>query len=382
MWMLRRSALGFVFVLLAAVAIVACSSSDATQSISVGPNFAPGTLYLANPSQNALEIYPPGTTGGSGPKYDIAGSNTSMSGPQSVAFDSAKDAYVTNWDPSTSTGSISEYKTYATGNVLAIGLLSLNSIRPRGIYGFQVIFSGTTTPTDVLAVAAADPTQPSTFVNRILFYEASSLTTAYQILSGPSTGLNVPSGVAVDKNDNIYVANLQGSSVEEFALPTPTPTPKPTATPSPTPTPKPTPTGATASPSPTPSPTASPVNVAPQITLTNGVGKPTGVALDQAGNIYVSDQASTVCTPACPAVLIFAAGSNGATVPKAIAGSNTTLNAPTDVKVDSSGKIYVADTSSSGAGTIKVFAPGASGNVAPTATFTSPGTSMGLGILP
>ena len=89
--MLRRLAFGFAGVVTAAIAIAACSSSDATQTISVGPNFAPQTLYAADVSQNAVNIYPsPRATGG--PQYQIGGGNTTMAGPQYLAFDSSEQS--------------------------------------------------------------------------------------------------------------------------------------------------------------------------------------------------------------------------------------------------------------------------------------------------
>ena len=385
--MLRRLAFGFVGVAMAAVAVSACSSSgSSTSAISIGPNFASQTLYATNTNQNGVSIYPAGSATGGGPQYEIGGSNTSLAGPQYLAFDSLGDLFVSNWNASATSGSLLEFKATATGNVLPYGSLSMGSVRTRGITDYQTTFSGQTTKSDVLVTAAVDPTDTNaSFQSQLRLYFASDLFTDVT-LGGPLTGLNVPSGVAVDKNANIYVTNLLGSSVEVFSIPTPSPTPVPTATPTSSPTPSPTPSGATATPSPTPVPTATPVNIAPIAQIsgpTTGIGKPTGIALDANGNMYVSDQASTICgATKCPAILIFPAGSNGAVVPSSISGSNTKLLAPTDVKVDSTGQIYVADSTSAGAGVIYVFAAGATGNVAPAATFTSPGNVIGLALSP
>ncbi|HTU69300.1 MAG TPA: hypothetical protein VMF11_03175 [Candidatus Baltobacteraceae bacterium] len=370
--------------ILTAIIVAACSSSDATQTISVGPNFPPQTLYAANVTQNAIGIYTPAAKSTTGPLYAIGGSNTTLSGPQYLTFDSSSDLWVTNWLASTQIGSILEFKAQATGNVIPYQTLSLGNARPYGITDFPYTFTGTTTSTDVLAAAEVNPAQSAGFTSGIYFYEAALLTGAYQILAGPMTGLNVPSGVAVDSKDNVYVSNLQGSSVEVFALPSATPTASPSPTPTASPTPAPTPTGATPSPSPTPVPTATPLNIAPFATISgsaSGINQPTGIALDANGNIYVSDQASTVCTPDCPAILIFPAGSSGAVRPTYIAGPKTLLVAPTDVKVDKNGNIFVADEAA-GAGVIYVFASGSSGNVAPTATLNSPGAVIGLGLVP
>jgi hypothetical protein len=384
--MLRRLPLGFAGVVAAAIAIAACSSSNATQTISVGPTFAPQTLYAANVTQNAVNIYATGSpapNSTSGPLFQIGGSSTTMAGPQYIAFDSTSNLWVTNWLASTSAGGILEFKALATGNVIPFQSLSLGNVRPRGIADYMPTFSGNTTPTDVLVVAVTDPSQPAAFNSGIQFYIASTLGAAYSTLAGPATGLNVPAGLAVDKNNNIYAANLQGNSVTEYSIPSPSATPSPTPTPTASPSPTPTPTGATASPSPTPAPTATPYNIAPVATI-SGLGIPTGVAVDTSLNVYVSDQNSSACTPSRPAILMFPPGTNGAVAPKYfICGANTLLTAPTDVQVDNNGYIYVADEAS-GAGVIYVYAPiaKANGNVAPIATLKSPGAVIGLGLTP
>ena len=88
-----------------------------------------------------------------------------------------------------------------------------------------------------------------------------------------------------------------------------------------------------------------------------------------------------MCTPSCPAILIFPAGSNGAVTPQSISGTNTGLTAPTDVKVDKSFNIYVADEKA-GQGVVYVFAAGATGNVAPVATLNATGALIGLALTP
>lgn len=383
--MLRRLTLGFAGVITAAIAIAACSSSDATQSISVGPTFTTQTLYAADVSQNAVNIYTPSPKSTNGPLYQIGGGNTTLAGPQYIAFDPSSNLWVTNYLASTTEGLLLEFKAQATGNVLPFQTYSLGNIRPRGIASTAYTFANDATATNILAVGIVDPSQSANYTSGIEFYESAAISTPYQVIAGPATGLNVPSGVAFDSKANLYVTNLQAPSVEVFALPTLSPSPSPSASASPTTTPSPTPTpvGST----PTPSASATPYDLAPIATISGTItelGQPTGIALDTAGNIYVSDQASGACgaTKKCPAVLIFPAGSSGGVAPAAIAGSNTLLAAPTDVKVDKNGDIYVADTAG-GTGVVYEYAATTKGgNVAPIATLKSPGSIIGLALTP
>jgi hypothetical protein len=385
--MLRKLTLGFTGIMAAAILIAGCSSSEAGKILSIGPTFAPESLYATNSTQNGISIYPAGSSKtGAGPQYQIGGSNTSLLGPLYVTLDSLGDIFTTTWAPGTGAATILEFKALATGNVLPYQTYTFTLSHPRGVFDYLTTFGGATTKTDVLVSSVVDASQPLSFANQLQFFTSANVSLGpYSVVAGPLTGLNVPVGVAADSSGNVYVANNQSANVEVFSFPSPSPTPSPTATPSPSPTPSPTPTGATPSPEPSVSPTATPYNVAPFATISGAaskIGLPTGVALDTNNNIYVADQASTACTPACPAILIFPKGSNGAVAPTVLAGSATKLYAPSDVKVDSNGLIYVADTTASGAGVIYVFAAGASGNVAPTATYTSPGAVTGLGLSP
>jgi hypothetical protein len=175
----------------------------------------------------------------------------------------------------------------------------------------------------------------------------------------------------------------------QFVLPTPSPTPKPTSTPSPTPTPSATPSGSP-SPSPTPSPTPTPINIYPRFTIngSNGVITPLGVALDKSSNIYIVDQGkqNAGChSSQAPAILEFPPYNRR--IPfkqpiRKIQGCATLLNAPTDIKINKNGLIYVADSTTAGAGRIYVYAATASGNAAPMTYYSSPGTVTGIGIIP
>ena len=107
-------------------------------------------------------------------------------------------------------------------------------------------------------------------------------------------------------------------------------------------------------------------NVAPTATLAGAnttIDNAQGVAVDTAGNIYVSS--SGMNGPAT--ILKFSAGSTGNVAPvQAITGDPNSIGSLGNLRVDSTGNLYVVDGS-----TILKFAPGAKGNVAPIATISS-----------
>lgn len=98
-----------------------------------------------------------------------------------------------------------------------------------------------------------------------------------------------------------------------------------------------------------------------------GFGEPRDIALDAAGNHYVSNTGLSTITVHSPTA------SGNAVPTRTIAGPLTGLSFPVGVDVDSAGFVYVA---SYGNNSIRVFAPGATGNVAPVRVISGPASEL------
>jgi hypothetical protein len=116
-------------------------------------------------------------------------------------------------------------------------------------------------------------------------------------------------------------------------------------------------------------------NVAPLATIAGsntGLNNPLGIALDSSGQIYIANSTGNV-------VSVFAANPSGTvneTPVATIVGSNTTLNAPSGIGLDSAGKVYVANGNGDNAITVYAASPSGTMNEAPLATITGSNTGL------
>lgn len=111
-----------------------------------------GNLYVADRAGKCVLVFAPGASGNAVPIRIISGENTLIYGPSAIAFDSSGNIYLAN-STVLPTGSITVYAPGASGNAAPI----------RSIYG-------------------------------------------------PNTGLDLPSGIALDADDNVYVASRDAES--------------------------------------------------------------------------------------------------------------------------------------------------------------------------
>ncbi len=162
--------------------------------------------------------------------------------------------------------------------------------------------------------------------NRVTRYAAGAAGNAAPLASieGAATGLNKPSGVAVDGSGRLYVANQNAHSVTVYA---------PNAT----------------------------GNVAPLFSIAGagtGLVRPRSLALDSTGRLYVANLDGNTVT-------VYAPGASGNAAPVA---TITGLSSPLGVALDAAGKLYV---SNGGDSTVRVFNPGATGAAVPALTISA-----------
>jgi sugar lactone lactonase YvrE len=152
-----------------------------------------------------------------------------------------------------------------------------------------------------------------------------------QDITGTSTGLSVPEGIAVDRSGNMWVTNSNTSSITEYNA------------------------GATG-------------NVAPINTVQGGatlLSAPVGIAFDATGDLFVVN--SQTDGSGQYDLLEFGPNPTGNQGPiNRIVGAATLLNQPQYVTVDNAGNVYVTNIASN---LINIYGPGASGNVAPIVSF-------------
>jgi sugar lactone lactonase YvrE len=118
-------------------------------------------------------------------------------------------------------------------------------------------------------------------------------------------------------------------------------------------------------------------NVAPIQTISGsntGIDNPNAVAVDSKGRIYVSSTPPGSTAGCC--ITIYAKNANGNVAPiRSIGGSNTQIDLPYGIAVDSQDNIYVSQAKTN---SITVYGKGATGNVAPIRVISGPKTKLNV----
>jgi hypothetical protein len=298
----------------------AADSGTSQTTLSPAPlgGYSAGTLAAVGVGGASVSVFPGGVPDaglGYPPPFSLNLGPTQEDAMSRIAFGPDRRLYVELYQavPSEPAGLIAVFPSGAFGSMSPVRVVSGPSL------GASAYLTGLAVGADgniyVLRNGGDQPT------SAVLVFGPGSDSTPVRTIMGDQTQLSYPSGLAVDAAGQVYVGSDGPSAVMTFAA------------------------GADG-------------NVAPISTLQapQGMGGTEGVAVDASGRVYV-----TVTVP--PGVVVF----NGGAVERTISGAATGLASPIDVAVDARGRIFVSDyaTSSSGSGDVRVFAPGATGDVAP-----------------
>jgi DNA-binding beta-propeller fold protein YncE len=286
-------------------------------------------LYVTNWFGQSVSAYPVGAKGNVKPLLYIAGAATKIDLPYDVALDASGNIYVTNFNDN----SITVYGAGANGDVTPTATIigsSTEMLDPGGI--------GIDPNTGTIYVTSFNGPSgnPS-----ILGFPAGSNgnVTPSEVIEGSNTGLEDPTGLAVDAGGNIYVSD-DNSYINVFAA------------------------GAEG-------------NVAPARTIKGARTKlstPLGLSLDSSSNVYVANGGNN-------SVTVYASGANGNVAPmQVIKGHKTKLTNLHGVVTDSSDNLYASNNGEARScpqcSFIAVYASGATGSVAPIRTIKGSNTGL------
>jgi len=273
-----------------------------------------GLIYVADAPLNLIQIFD-----ASGAYLgDITGTHTGLSGPTGLATDAAGDIYVANQNDN----SITVYAPGARLDASPLRDISGGGTALDGVRGVAVDPSG-----DVYATDFAD--------NEVTVYASGATAAAVPIatIGGATAELDGPYGVAVDATTGVlYVSNLTGDIVSEYAVPLASP--------------------------------ASPLRVI------TGLTSPLAVAVDASGDVYAANYSADSVAEYDPLA-------NGPAAPTStIVGSSTSLSGPAGLFVDPAGDVFV--TSATTTRESEFAADPTIASVSPASGPTSGGTTVAV----
>ena len=412
----------------APVATIAGTATTLTEPDAVSLDSA-GNLYVGD-YHNLVAVFAPGATGDAAPQRVINGAATALDGVNGLLVVSAPTAttlaaagrsqttatlaatvvphgtptsYHFQYGTTTSYGHSTQTASAGAGPGPQAGFASIAGLSAGTTYHYRVVAttaSGTVLGDDhsLTTVAGSPAPTPMRYVSNFPGFGPPGTSGAAPCIlgfpvgargnlaptvtiSGSQTMLTSPTGIAVDAAGDVFVADLFGNQVLEFA-----PGARGNVSPVariPVPDPQEWPIGLALSP--TGQLLVSGFNSAAVYQYAKdsagawglvhtisgpatGIVHPAGVAFGPGGTIVVANDVFN------GDVLEFAPGADGNAAPvRTLAGAATALNEPFGVAVDAAGEVYVADV---GHGAIYVFGANASGNTAPVRFIT--GAASGL----
>ncbi len=313
---------------------------------------SPPPLFVADACTDAVTAYPAASNG------DIAPTPvpTGLATPASVAIDTNGNIYVTN----RCTNTVTIYANGSEGDAAPTAIIGGPNTGLYAPAGIAVDSGGK------IYVAAYPLAGGGTQVGSVFIYPALGSSTGLlneapiATISGSTTGLSQPEGIALDASGKIYVTGYNTNTGFESVSVYPALSSSGTGL----------------------------LDEAPIATISGNMSgnmtdlsEPVGIALDSSQNIYVADNGAT-------SVFVYPAlGSSTGTLNEApiatISGNSTGLESPKNIALDSSQNIYVTDDGATSVfvypalgGSGWVAGPPATYSVAPTATISGSNTGL------
>jgi sugar lactone lactonase YvrE len=261
-----------------------------------------------------VAFFKPGVSGAESPSSTLQFGPSQKNACSDVAFDAQGRLYVEFYQAVAGEppGHIDVYPNGASGEMAPTRIVTAPGLGNSALLtGLAVSSTG-----EIYVLKSGGASTSAVFV-----FSPESDSTPVRTISGNSTQMSYPSGLAVDAAGRVYVGTDDSDVALVFAP------------------------GADG-------------DVAPTSTLrAEGMRRTQGLAVDADGRVF-----ATVSEP--PGVVVF----NRGAVERTISGAATGLSAPFGVAVDRRGRVYV--TNDGAVPVVRVFAASASGNVSPEAVLS------------
>ena len=162
-----------------------------------------GRLFVADAASDSILVFANGASGNVAPISAIGGSNTLLAGPTGIAFDIRGRVYVAN----SLNNSVTVYAAGASGNAAPIDTIAGPNTGLDQPLGVAVDPGGRIYVASATAAAAS---------SRVTVYAATAKGNATPIatITGASTGLDQPQGIALAGSGRIYVVSSAFSSLQ------------------------------------------------------------------------------------------------------------------------------------------------------------------------